>query len=42
MFYNTKIQMVPSNIVAGIGHFEQMELFELKDEEQREAPTVKF
>ena len=42
MFYNTKTQMVPSNIVAGIGHFEQMELFELKDEEQREAPSVKF
>ena len=42
MVYNTKTQMVPSNIVAGIGHFEQMELFELKDEEQREAPQVKF
>ena len=42
MFYNNKIQMVPSNVVAGIGHFEQMELFELKDEEQREAPSVKF
>jgi hypothetical protein len=33
---------VPSNIVAGIGGFQKMELFELKDEAQREAPEVKF
>ena len=42
MVYNTKIQMVPSNIVAGIAHFTQMDLFELKDEAQREVPEVKF
>lgn len=42
MVYNTKTEMVPANIVAGIGKFVQMELFELKDEEQREAPEVKF
>lgn len=42
MVYNTKTEMVPSNIVAGIGKFEAMELFELKDEAQREAPQVKF
>lgn len=42
MVYNTKTEMVPANIVAGIGKFQQMELFELKDEEQREAPEVKF
>jgi LemA protein len=42
MMYNTKIQMVPSNIVAGFGGFTEMELFELKDNAQREAPSVKF
>ena len=42
MVYNTKTEMVPANIVAGIGKFIAMELFELKDEEQREAPKVKF
>ena len=42
MIYNTKIEMVPSNIVAGIGNFQKMELFELKNEAQREAPEVKF
>ena len=42
MRYNTKREMVPSNLVANIGNFQAMELFELKDEEQREAPAVKF
>jgi len=40
--YNNKIQMIPSNIVANMAHFSAMELFELKDEAQREAPSVKF
>lgn len=40
--YNNKIQMIPSNIVANVGRFSEMELFELKDEAQREAPSVKF
>ena len=42
MMYNTKIQMIPSNIVAGFGGFTAMDLFELKDNAQREAPSVKF
>lgn len=42
MVYNTKTEMVPSNIVAGIGKFTAMELFEITDKEQREAPQVKF
>lgn len=42
MRLNTKREMVPSNIVANIGNFQAMELFELKDEDQREAPAVKF
>lgn len=40
--YNNKIQMVPSNIVANLGHFSAMELFELKEEIQRQVPDVKF
>ena len=42
MVYNTKTEMIPSNIVAGIGNFQKMELFELSDESEREAPQVKF
>jgi hypothetical protein len=34
--------MIPANIVAGIGNFTQMEMFELKDDAQRNAPQVKF
>jgi len=34
--------MVPSNIVANLGHFSAMELFELKEEIQRQVPDVKF
>ncbi|HCE45704.1 MAG TPA: hypothetical protein DET40_19350 [Lentisphaeria bacterium] len=42
MIYNTRIQVIPSNIVANIGGFTAMDLFELKDEAQRQAPSVKF
>lgn len=42
MRYNTRIQIIPANIVAGIGGFNASDLFELKDEAQREAPSVKF
>lgn len=42
MQYNSKIQMIPSNIVAGIGGFTAMDMFELKDQAQREVPQVKF
>lgn len=42
MIYNTKIQVIPSNIVANFGGFTAMDLFELKDAVQREAPSVKF
>jgi len=42
MQYNTRIQSVPSNVIAGMFHFEPMDLFELKAEAEREAPQVKF
>ena len=42
MRYNTATQSVPTNIVAGMFNFAQMELFELTDAAEREAPQVKF
>ena len=42
MRFNNKIQMFPTNIVAGMFAFKAGEFFELKEEEAREAPKVKF
>ena len=42
MNLNNKIQMFPSNIIAGMFNFEAGEFFELKDEAAREAPKVSF
>lgn len=39
--YNNKIQMVPSNIVANMAHFEKAKFFEVA-EADREAPKVSF
>lgn len=39
---NTKIETVPSNIVANMFHFETREYFELDSEEERETPKVDF
>lgn len=40
---NTKIESVPSNIVAGICGFKQMDLFELENPEvEKQAPKVSF
>lgn len=48
-FYNTnvrdliiKIESFPSNTIAKLFNFERMDLFELKEAEARETPTVKF
>ena len=40
--YNTLIQMVPVNIVAGTMNFTKREFFEVTDDAEREAPKVKF
>jgi LemA protein len=40
--YNNKIQMAPSNIVAGIFGFKNGEFFEVTAAEEREAPKVSF
>jgi LemA protein len=40
--YNTKIQQVPSNIIAGIGNFSARQFFEIEDAAERAVPTVSF
>ncbi len=42
MQFNNKIEMFPSNIVAGMFNFDQAEFFEIEDETEREAPKVSF
>ena len=42
LMLNNKIQMVPSNIVAGMFAFREAEFFELEDEAAREVPRVDF
>ena len=39
---NTKIESVPSNLVANMFGFEKREYFELDSTEEREAPEVSF
>ncbi len=40
--YNSKIQTIPSNLVAGPAGFTKRELFELTDAAERAVPQVKF
>jgi len=42
LFFNNKIQMFPSNVVAGMFNFKPEEFFELEDKAARERPEVKF
>ena len=42
LFYNNKIQMFPSNIVAGMFSFTTEEFFEIEDQGEREVPKVDF
>ena len=42
LHYNNKIQMVPSNIIAGVFGFKAGEFFEVPGAEEREAPKVSF
>ncbi len=39
--YNNKVETIPSNIVANIGHFKQEKFFEVTGED-RETPKVSF
>jgi LemA protein len=42
LFFNNKIQMFPSNIIAGMFSFAREEFFQLEDKTEREVPKVKF
>jgi len=42
LFFNNKIQMFPSNMVAGMFNFKTEEFFELEDVTEREVPKVDF
>ena len=42
MNFNNKIEMFPSNIIAGMFAFKAGEFFEVEDEAERAVPEVKF
>jgi LemA protein len=42
MKLNNKIEMFPSNFVAGFGNFEKGDMFEVENAAEREAPKVSF
>lgn len=42
MMYNNKIQMFPSNIVAGMFNFKEEEFFEIEDQTEKAVPKVSF
>ena len=42
LFFNNKIQMFPSNIIANVFNFAKRDFFELKVAAEREVPKVSF
>jgi len=42
MRMNNKVQMFPSNLIAGMFNFQAETFFEVEDDAQREAPKVDF
>jgi LemA protein len=42
LFYNNKIQMFPSNIIAGMFNFAQREFFQIEDAAEKAVPKVNF
>jgi LemA protein len=40
--YNTRVQTVPTNIIAGLGHFPAKDLFEIENPAEREAVAISF
>ncbi|MFH1577834.1 MAG: LemA family protein [Candidatus Omnitrophota bacterium] len=42
LFFNNKIQMFPSNIIAGMFNFKKEEFLEIEDKKERETPKVSF
>ena len=42
LFFNNKIQMFPSNIIANMFSFTKRDFFEIEVEAEREVPKVSF
>jgi LemA protein len=42
LFFNNKIQMFPSNIIANMFNFAKRDFFEIEAAEEREVPQVSF
>ena len=42
MTYNTRTEVFPASIIAGMFNFKQEEFFELSDEAERAVPKVSF
>ncbi|MCD4828444.1 MAG: LemA family protein [Candidatus Cloacimonetes bacterium] len=42
LFFNNKIEMFPSNIIAGMFSFKKSDFFEIEDNSEREVPRVSF
>ena len=42
LFFNNKIQMFPSNIIANTFNFTEREFFKIEDAAEREVPKVSF
>ncbi|UCD50888.1 MAG: LemA family protein [Phycisphaerales bacterium] len=42
LFFNNKIEMFPSNIIAGMFSFKKRDFFEVETAAEREAPKVSF
>ena len=42
LFFNNKIQMFPSNIIAGMFNFKEEEFFEIEDQTEKAVPKVDF
>lgn len=42
LFFNNKIEMFPSNIIANTFNFKQEEFFEIEDEAEKAVPKVNF
>ncbi|HVM61550.1 MAG TPA: LemA family protein [Verrucomicrobiae bacterium] len=42
MTFNTRLEVFPTNVIAGMFHFARHDFFEVKAEEEREAPKVQF
>ena len=42
LFFNNKIEVFPSNIIAGMFNFAKSDFFEIQTEAERETPKVSF